>query len=465
MSDVDKIDLGSAPAEDFDPFASDDDLGFDDEGDDEVVAEDAPPMQATPLPTPAQAPARTTASALSEQKQSEKTTTPNAVGDDGVDSGEGGADDDTEPENPIAAAIDSAETKDATKASQSLHTKPPMFVYGDAKENIKDTSQTFDELRIAKSPDFPELGDDKKVSWTVEYGKITKAVSDPTGTSIAKMKSDIETSKAFIDALKKSKDKNPTCIVKPKIAAQSKGVVQQVGTSSYKGAYINMEEAEASGKLITLFPAKDGNVYEMRNTQMGKFVTRAANNDLLSEVKAGFTPALPLIPRRHLRDIIGFFKMMAKDGNNEALANIYWDKQGKEFIVDIPQQSASMFHVKGTINPAYDDERYIHYMDIHSHHTMAAFFSAIDDYDEKATRVYAVVGNVLGFFPEIKVRISNGGKFLEIEPSVVFEGFGRVSSKAMMWFEQLQHQVNVFSNLMKLARGHGEDGKPGGDGK
>ncbi|MCL2047387.1 MAG: hypothetical protein FWG87_01555 [Defluviitaleaceae bacterium] len=324
---------------------------------------------------------------------------------------------DDESDNPFENAINAAKTKDMEKSRQSLYEKPPVFDYAGATEDIADSSQTFDELRISKAADFPELEDGKRVSWTVEYGKITKTVTDTKGTSIAKMKTDIEASKEFLDALKKAKDKSPACKIKPKVTAQSKGA------ESYKGVFINEEEAATSGKLITFFPAKDGNVYEMRNTPMGRFITEAADNSILHEVRVGFTPALPPIPQKHLHDIISFFKLMAKNGNNEALANIYWDKQEEVFITDIPQQSVSRLSVKSEINPAYDNARYIHYMDIHSHNTMRAFFSSTDDADEKATRVYAVVGNVLSYFPEIKVRISNGGKFLEIEPSVVFDKF------------------------------------------
>ncbi|MCL1842799.1 MAG: hypothetical protein FWF79_03220 [Defluviitaleaceae bacterium] len=60
-------------------------------------------------------------------------------------------------------------------------------------------------------------------------------------------------------------------------------------------------------------------------------------------------------------------------------------------------------------------------MDIHSHNSMKAFFSAADNKDEKATRLYTVIGRLDNYFPEIKTRISNGGKFLEIDPAEVFE--------------------------------------------
>jgi hypothetical protein len=60
-------------------------------------------------------------------------------------------------------------------------------------------------------------------------------------------------------------------------------------------------------------------------------------------------------------------------------------------------------------------------MDIHSHNRMKAFFSGIDDKDERATRLYTVIGRLDKYFPDIKTRISNGGKFHDIDPIEVLE--------------------------------------------
>ena len=53
-----------------------------------------------------------------------------------------------------------------------------------------------------------------------------------------------------------------------------------------------------------------------------------------------------------------------------------------------------------------DDTRYLYYADIHSHNSMKAVFSAIDDMDERGTRLYLVIGRLDQFFPEISARIS-----------------------------------------------------------
>jgi hypothetical protein len=342
--------------------------------------------------------------------------------------------------NPLAQTLSAAETKDAEEIQRNLFAKPPVFSYAAAHEEIEDTTKTFEELRIEKSADFPELEDGKRVSWTVEYGKITKIVSNPKSMTITKMKTDIETAKEFFDALKKAKDKEPVCKLIPKITAQTKSKIP-----AYKGVFPTVEDAVASDKIITYFPAKDGKVYEMRINEAGRFITPSHGSDLLSEVSAGFIPALPPIPYRLLLKIISFFRMMALKGDYEALVNVYWDKETHAFVIDAPSQTVTSFSVNSRRNQKYDDDRYIHYLDIHSHNKMKAFFSEIDNNDEKATRVYAVVGNVLDYFPQIKVRISNGGVFHEIAPAVIFEDYNDQADLTLLWQGQVK-TTDVTSN-------------------
>ena len=394
----DMFDLGSAPIdEDFDPFAAEDEP--------EGIADEDLPMQQPEEKGPA----------------SEQTVEQSAV--------------DVSANATAAVSALNAPKAKATKTEQdvALGEKPPVFVYAGVTENISDGSMTFEELRIEKSGDFPELDDGKRVSWTVEYGKVTKTVADPKGTSIGKMKADIEASKEFLDSLKKAKDKDPVCKAKPRVTAQSKGTAAE-----YKGVFATVGEAEAAGKMISIVPSRDGRVYEIRDTEMGKFVTPASGSDMLSEVRAGFIPALPRIPLKLLMQVTAFFRHFVQDGPDyEALVNIYWDRERQEFTADVPEQVVTGVSVDSRINGDFTDERYIHYMDIHSHNTMKAFFSPVDDRDEKATRLYTVVGNLDKCVPEVRTRISNGGKFLEIDPAEVFEFTGGSFPK------EWEKQVNI----------------------
>lgn len=316
-----------------------------------------------------------------------------------------------------------APSKDAaaviTEKPVSIFDQPPVFSYGGAKEPIKDASLTFEELRIQKADDFPELAEGKKVSWSVKYGDVTKSVLNPKESTIAKVKEEIEKSKAFLDSLKKGKVKDPKCLVMPRVTAGSKGI------ASYKGFFPTIEAARSSDKIINLIPASDGRIYELRKTEMGEFVTPKNKIKDLSEVRAGFIPALPLIPRELMGQLISFFRSFMGEGHEfEALAFIYWDRQEEQFVLYIPKQTSSKAYIGFRVEEALPEERYLHYADIHSHNSMAAKFSPIDDADEKATRLYLVVGRLDRFYPQITARVSCGGTFLEIDPASVIEGIG-----------------------------------------
>lgn len=74
-------------------------------------------------------------------------------------------------------------------------------------------------------------------------------------------------------------------------------------------------------------------------------------------------------------------------------------------------------------------------LDVHSHHTMPAFFSSTDDADEGGLRFYAVVGDLAAARPEIALRAGVYGHHWPVPVETVFETagpfvdtFGRIES-------------------------------------
>jgi len=336
-------------------------------------------------------------------------------------------------DNPIAAAF---EQKTAENTKVGLLEKPPVFYHKGVKEDIEDASITFEELRIRKSEDFTDLEEGKRVSWSVEYCGIRKEVKDPKGTTIISMKEMIERSREFLDALKKTKDKNPCCYVKPKVEMKTKG-----NAATYKGKFGTLEEARASDKVICLIPSNDGRIYELRKMEQGEFIAPKNNVTDFAEVRAGFTPALPKIPGSLMGQIIAFFRaFMTENEENEALALIYWDKVKQEFFAYVPKQTVCKVEIEANLHDCpYDDaERYICYADIHSHNSMEAFFSAKDDSDEYSTGLYFVLGKLDQFYPDIKARIFCGDTFVPIDPDTVIEGLEQ--QFPVEWLDQVTIQ-------------------------
>ena len=409
------IDLGSdATFTDLPDFSSDD---FDSifgtaEKKDDAQTESAEVKSETPAPTTTDKPEETQAN--------EETTTvsqPNAEAKDETAESDV-ASDKSEEQDPFEAALAQANQKQAEKDKSGLVLKLPIFSYANAKEEIVDTSKTFDELRNEKAEDFPELDDATAVSWKMTYGTITKTVTTPKKTTIASLKKQIEESKEFMDCLKKAKGE-VECKVIPSVTAKKKGIV-----ASYKGVANSLEEAVSSGKQIVFVPSSDGKIYEVRNNQIGTFIAEADSVSLFSKVRAGFIPALPKIPYSILSEIIAFFKtFVTEKSENEAMANIYWSFEEEKYRVHVPKQTVTKASVDTNL-PDINEEKFLLVMEVHSHNTMGAVFSRTDDKDEIATRLYTVIGRLDKVFPDMTTRISVGGKHLVIDPAIVFDGIG-----------------------------------------
>lgn len=317
--------------------------------------------------------------------------------------------------NLFDAAIAKAETKQAESAKSGLVDKLPVFLYAKAEEEIADPSKTFDQLRNEKAEDFPELDDGTSVSWKMEYGTIIKSIPNPKKTTIISMKKKIEDSKEFMESLKKAKGE-VVCKVTPSVSAKKKGVME-----SYKGAFTTVDAAVKSGKVIGFVPSDDGKIYEIRPNVIGTFIAPAEHAGVYSKVRAGFIPALPKVPYEMLAQIISFFRSyVTEDSELEAMVYVYWSAEENEYFAYAPKQTVTKDSIDTTL-PDLDEEKLTLVMEIHSHNTMKAFFSLTDNADEKATRLYTVIGRLDKLFPDLKTRASVGGKFIDIPPAEVFE--------------------------------------------
>lgn len=339
--------------------------------------------------------------------------------------------------DPLSAALAKAKQQGDARLVEACATRDAVFHYGKAKEPITDRDCTFEDLREKYESDFPELSEAKKVEWSVTYGKETKTIVNPGSDKIYDVKAEMEKSKKFIEGIKKGKseaEKNPECIVKPRIKAQSKGEV--IHLSSYKEFCSTEEEARGSSRAIVLLPSSDGRIYQMRKTPVGTFAAQAGNLPEFPEVKPGFQMSLPKIPMHILMFIWDFFARLSERYELEALVHILYDMHAKEYTVRVPKQKLTHVSVDSVLDEEYPDHL-IHVMDIHSHNTMPAKFSPVDDADEKPTRLYAVMGMLHRAFPDICVRASCAGHFIPVDPIDVFDTKATNFPHPSIWDEQI----------------------------
>ncbi len=341
--------------------------------------------------------------------------------------------------NSFEEAFARAKAQSDERMVEGLAAKPAVFSYSKAKDTINDRDCTFEDLRAKYEGDFPELSEAKKVTWSVTYGKITKNITNPGSDKVYDIKAEIEKSKTFLDGIKKGKtdaDKNPECVVKPRIAPQTKGEV--LALPDYKGYCNTAEDALKSNKSIIVLPSQDGGLYQMRKTPVGIFTAPADHLPEFPRVRSGFQMTMPKIPMPVLMSVVNFFEALSQKHELEALVHILYNTETGEYETRVPKQEITHISVSAITEEEYP-EHLVHVMDIHSHNTMPAKFSPIDDDDEKATRLYAVVGRLDQVFPDITVRASCGGQFLMLSPEEVFE----TNFKSYGYPEEWHKQITV----------------------
>lgn len=177
---------------------------------------------------------------------------------------------------------------------------------------------------------------------------------------------------------------------------------------------------------------KEGVVINPKNHHLYTYIT-AANGVHLLAWRPGLEVLLPLIPFngnpiRGLRMIDPYVrlaepvpmwllrKMLTESRRampNEMLFYLVYEQEWKLFI---PEQQATPWAVKPL--SAYDSPDVL--VEVHSHNSMGAFFSAADDAEETGFRIYGVLGRVNGEKPEIALRVGLYGHFLPVNVESVF---------------------------------------------
>ena len=165
-------------------------------------------------------------------------------------------------------------------------------------------------------------------------------------------------------------------------------------------------------------------IYKITNNKIGEFIIKLPANDTipgLPDLAEGVALKIPKLPASEFYRTIAFFKeVIAKKGNSEAMLQFYYDEANSSYISFCPDQEITGTSVHFTRHPEMD-EKYTIVMDIHSHNSMGAFFSGVDNADEKETRLFGVIGELNKDYPAFKFRISVGGIHKEVSFLNVFD--------------------------------------------
>jgi PRTRC genetic system protein A len=131
------------------------------------------------------------------------------------------------------------------------------------------------------------------------------------------------------------------------------------------------------------------------------------------------------IPNEILDQIVAFFRdIMKKYNNAEAFVQVYWDKQEEKYVVQVPKQQVSggsvRYDAQENLN-VVDRKRYVFVYECHSHNSMNAFWSGIDNADEKELRIYGVFGELDTDDYKCLHRFFVGEKQVDVDLKLIFD--------------------------------------------
>jgi PRTRC genetic system protein A len=121
------------------------------------------------------------------------------------------------------------------------------------------------------------------------------------------------------------------------------------------------------------------------------------------------------VPRLSDRFLIAVLDSARRHLPNEAMYQ--FEYLGGHWSCSMPHGKASPTALTFADNPQA-------VVDLHSHGSLGAFFSSVDDGDEQGLRFYVVIGKVDTAEPEILCRAGVYGWHVEVPVTTVFDGLG-----------------------------------------
>lgn len=166
--------------------------------------------------------------------------------------------------------------------------------------------------------------------------------------------------------------------------------------------------------MIKYVVSKNG-LFEIHDTEILMAVAKPVEvrgmDDTLSE---GIIMKTPKIPNELYYTILKFLRTVYLRDKTEATIHCFWDREKQEYLLWVPKQenaaAASTYERDKDKEFTQMCDQYVWVMTTHSHPTFAGNFSGIDDADEKDTRLFMVVGQIMNEVQDISLRTMVNGK-------------------------------------------------------
>lgn len=127
-------------------------------------------------------------------------------------------------------------------------------------------------------------------------------------------------------------------------------------------------------------------------------------------------------------EILEMFKYVYKKTKWELCVNLYYDTKQHQFEISLNDQIVSGISAKYKYDEKFEmSERFIRYLQIHSHNSMAANFSCVDNNDENCSTLcyYGVIGKLTSeskfYNVDTCFRFWSGIRFINVDFEEIFE--------------------------------------------
>lgn len=162
-------------------------------------------------------------------------------------------------------------------------------------------------------------------------------------------------------------------------------------------------------------------VKKVIKNKIGTFVTDTKEVPGLGKLDTGVVLSVPKIPAKLLTSMVDFFKKVMVDKHGaEAMLQFFYDPATGTYKAYCPKQTVSGASVRYESNEEMES-KYILVLECHSHNTMGAFFSGVDDADEKRTMIFGVFGRLDRPVYEYRFRASIAGEYHAIAIDDIFD--------------------------------------------
>lgn len=171
---------------------------------------------------------------------------------------------------------------------------------------------------------------------------------------------------------------------------------------------------EESNTLSLMFVSGKKGAVRVERLPYGTFEGTVNRDGNVTSVSFLFQAAK--IPMEIFKQIVSAFK---RDMEKEASCRICY--AGERYFVVDTTKSANKVSVLTEIPKELNHPSIVHVMDVHSHNTMPAFFSSVDDADEIWPGLFMVIGNLDCQSPTVVIRAGLEGAFVKVPFADIFE--------------------------------------------